>query len=91
VFAVVCEFTRYLRNDVWQKYYEALDIDLGTGHHPESDGWGISVSDIECMDEAADNLARRVRAVQENPTAFSQYTVEFVRFLDKQWNYLRAS
>jgi hypothetical protein len=34
---------------------------------------------------ARDDLAARAREVRANPSAFSEYTVEFVKALDQHW------
>jgi len=84
VFAIVYEFTNYVRKDLWQEHSNAQDIDyvFGIGL---PDGYGISGSDYRRMDRAVLDLTQRAHDVRANPTAFSKYTVSFVDDLYENW------
>jgi hypothetical protein len=85
VFVIVEEFTRYLRNDLWQEYRSAQDFDYVFGIGLPDD-CGISGSDHRRMVSAVRDLALRARAVRANPAAFSRYTGSFVNKLyEKDW------
>jgi hypothetical protein len=85
VFVITAEFTQHLRKDLWEEHNNACAIDymLGIG---VPDGYGISGGDHRRANKASYDLAVRIRAVHSNPTAFSKYTIEFVKVLDEQWN-----
>jgi hypothetical protein len=84
VFVIVDEFTRYLRKDLWQEHLDAQNIDYVCGIGlPE--GYGLSGSDHWEANRAARDLALRARAVRADPSAFSKYTVQFVKILEQEW------
>jgi hypothetical protein len=80
IFTIVEEFTKYLRNDLWQEHQNAVYVDYMCGIGvPE--GCGLGGSDHSRGHCAAHDLELRARAVRANPEAFSKYTVEFVNEL----------
>jgi hypothetical protein len=84
VFEITEVFTEYLRKDLCEEHQNARMIDYVCGIGvPE--GYGISGSDHKCANKAEYDLAVRIRAGHSNPTAFSKYTIEFVKVLDEQW------
>jgi hypothetical protein len=86
IFTVVWEFTKYVRNDLWQEHCntQAVDFASGVGHGDQPQG--ISGSDCRQAAKASYELACRARSVRANPTAFSKYTIEFVKELDARWD-----
>jgi hypothetical protein len=87
IFTIVEEFTKYLRNDIWQEHCDAENVDYMCGIGvPE--GYGIGGSDHRAGHAAAGNLELRARAVRANPEAFGKYTVEFVNELFFNWRRL---
>ena len=89
-FAIVEEFTKYLREDLWKEHQDAENVDYVCGIGlPE--GYGISGSDHGRANKSANDLALRARTVRANPTSFSKYTVEFVKVLDEDWPRLGCS
>jgi hypothetical protein len=70
VLAGVKEFAKYVCTDLWQEHCDAQDVDESV-----EDGFPL----------AGDDLAARAREVRANPSAFSEYTVEFVKALDQHW------
>jgi hypothetical protein len=90
VFTIVNEFTRHLRKDLWQEHLDAQDIDYVCGIGlPE--GYALSGSDYRDANCARRDLALRARAVRANPSAFSKYTVQFVKILEQEWPKLEAA
>jgi len=84
VFTIVREFTRYVRIDLWKEHSDAEERDYSVGiGMPE--GCGLSGSEWRRGMVARDDLAARAREVRANPSAFSEYTVEFVKALDQHW------
>jgi hypothetical protein len=84
VSVIVEEFTRHVRTDLCKEHEDAWNIDyvLGIGV-PE--GCGVHGHDHSKANVAAHDIAVRARAVRANQTAFSKYTVEFVKVLDMEW------
>jgi hypothetical protein len=64
---------------------DAEIIDQGWYGVGLSPGDGISTHALWQADEAANDLARRVRAFRANPKAYSEYTHQFVHILDERW------
>jgi hypothetical protein len=76
---------RSLPKDIWKEHWDARTIDhgwYGVGLDP---GDGISTNSVWQADEAANDLARRIRAFRANPKAYSKYTHQFVHILDERW------
>jgi hypothetical protein len=84
VLAIVAEFTKHLRKDLWEERQSAQNIDyvFGIGL-PE--GYGISGSDHRRMLRAVRDLIERARIVRADSTKFSKYTVSFVNDLYENW------
>jgi hypothetical protein len=84
VFVVAETFVRYVRKDLWQEHQDALDWDYiwGIGN-PE--GYGFSGSDHRRAMRAIDDLQLRARHVSDNPSAFSRYTLEFVKIIGEKF------
>jgi hypothetical protein len=82
--AIVHEFTKYMRKDLWAEHERAMDFDyvFGIGL---PDGYAIHGSDHRRMHKAAHYLKKRARAVRADPTMFSKYTVSFVNDLYENW------
>jgi hypothetical protein len=76
VLCIVEEFARLVRKDLWQEHDDAREYDYcrGIGRH---EGDGIGSSEFHKGTNLIDDLQVRARAVRENPSAFSKYTVEF--------------
>jgi hypothetical protein len=77
VFAIVEEFTRFVRKDVWQEHQDAVNVDYSCGIGVP-DGCGIGSSEFHRGVRSGHDLELRARAVRANPAAFSKYTVMFV-------------
>jgi len=84
VLGIVQEFTRYVRNDLWKEHEDAMDWDYIRGIGvPE--GYGISGSEWRRGMIAISDLAARAREVLKNPSAFSEYTVEFAKYYEQNY------
>jgi hypothetical protein len=84
VFSVVQAFTKYARTDLWKEYSDALDLDYTHGIGvPE--GYGISGSEWRRGMWAKFDLIVRAYDVRANPSAFSEYTVEFANRFGEHW------
>ena len=90
VLVIVREFTRHLRKDLCKEHEDAQNIDYVCGIGVP-DGYGIHGHDHGAANCAKRDVALRARAVRANPTAFSKYTVEFVKVLDEEWPALDAA
>jgi hypothetical protein len=77
VFVIVEEFTKFVRNDVWQEHQDAVNVDYINGIGVP-DGYGLGGTDFRRGIRSAQNLKLRAHAVRANSTAFSKYTVMFV-------------
>ena len=84
VFTVVGAFTKYARADLGKEHNDAVDLDymLGIG---VPDGYGISGSDWRGGMRAKFDLIVRAYEVLANPSAFSEYTVEFAKRFGEHW------
>ena len=85
LYTVLCGCLRSLPKDIWKEHWDATTIDhgwYGVGLDP---GDGISTYSVRQADEAANDLARRIRAFRANPKAYSKYTHQFVHILDERW------
>jgi hypothetical protein len=82
VFRITYTLAQHLRKDLWREQNQAADIDYVNGIGlPE--GYGLCGSEHARANRAARDLALRARAVRENRTAFSKYTVRFVEVLEE--------
>jgi hypothetical protein len=81
---IVEEFIRYTRRDLSEEYgnAQAYDYCVGIGV-PE--GYGISGSESARGRAALSDLMKRSRAVLENRSVFSQYTVKFATYCDEHF------
>jgi hypothetical protein len=87
VFQIVQGFTQFVRKDLWQEHNDAETFDYINGIGlPE--GCGLSGSDLRRAWRAAVDVAIRARTVRANPTAFSKYTVAFVKVLAEEFPWL---
>jgi hypothetical protein len=84
VFVIVEEFTRYVRNDLWKEHSDAVSIDVSRGIGI-SHGYGFSGSDYRQGLAAQFDLIVRACEVGANPSAFSEYTVQFARLFGEHW------
>lgn len=85
VHSIVYGFTKYVRQDLWKEHGDAVVFDylFGFGW---TDGEGYSGSDWRRGMQAKFDLMSRVREVAANPSAFSEYTIEFARRFDQRWD-----
>src|SRR5262249_9847948 len=76
VFRIVQQFVKYVRPDLWKEHSDAEDLDyiFGIG---VPDGYGINGSDWRRGMAAKFYLILRVYEVQQEPSAFSDYTIAF--------------
>jgi hypothetical protein len=82
---IVQGLTKYVRKDLWQEHSDALDLDkyiFGIGF---PDGYGICGSELRYGVRAKYDLILRVCRVNANPSAFSEYTVEFAKRFSRKW------
>ena len=84
VSAIVKEFTKYVRKDLWDEHQSAGDIDYANVILPEECG-DLSGSDFRRMIWAVRDLTERARSVRADPAMFSKYTVSFVNDLYENW------
>jgi hypothetical protein len=85
VFLIVQQFTRYVRPDLWKEHADAqaLDYIFGIGV-PE--GEGIYNHDHSRGLAGKFRLINRVREVNDKPSRFSDYTIEFASLFAQQWD-----
>jgi hypothetical protein len=85
VFRIVQEFTRYVRPDLCKEHSDAEDLDyiFGIG---VPDGSGINGSEWRDGMVAKRDLILRVYEVQQEPSAFSDYTIDFANRFSQQWD-----
>jgi hypothetical protein len=85
VFRIVEAFTKYVRPDLWKEHQDAENLDymFGIGV-PE--GYGINGSDWRRGMAAKADLFHRVREVNANLSAVSEYTIEFAKIFAEQWD-----
>jgi hypothetical protein len=84
VLCIVEEFTRYVRKDLWQEHRDAVVWDYAHGiGRPKGDG--ISSPEWQRGINAIYDLADRGREVLKNPSAFSEYTVEFAKYYEQNY------
>ena len=85
VFRIVERFTKYVRPDLWKEHEDAKDFDYMVGIGvPEGYGTGSS----ECRRGLAAQLylILRVYEVQQEPSAFSDYTIDFANRFSQEWD-----
>ncbi len=84
IFSIVEAFTKYVRADLHKEHDDALDFDyiLGIGI-PE--GYNINSSEWRRGMKAKLDLVVRACEVLANPSAFSEYTVEFAKRFGEHW------
>jgi hypothetical protein len=85
IFRTVQQFAKYVRPDIWREHQDAENFDylFGVGV-PE--GYGISSGDCRRGMAAKVDLFRRVRAVNADPSTFSEYTIEFAKLFAERWD-----
>jgi hypothetical protein len=84
VLGIVQEFTRYVRKTLWQEHEDAVAWDYIRGIGVLK-GYGISSTEWRCGMIAISDLAARAREVLKNPSAFSEYTVEFAKYYEQNY------
>ena len=84
VFDIVKAFTQYVRPDLWKEHQDAEDLDYILGVRP----YVMAPSSGQHYDgmKAKRDLMLRVCEVRENPSAFSEYTVEFAARFGQRWD-----
>jgi|EndMetStandDraft_3_1072993.scaffolds.fasta_scaffold159578_2 hypothetical protein len=85
VFRIVERFTKYVHPDLWKEHQDAVRLDymLGIGV-PER--CSIGGSDWRRGMAAKFWLILRVYEVQQEPSAFSDYTIDFANRFNQQWD-----
>jgi len=85
VFGIVERFTKYVRPDLWKEHQDAKDLDYMDGIGvPE--GYGISSSEMRRGLAAQLYLILRVYEIQQEPSAFSDYTIDFANRFSQKWD-----
>jgi hypothetical protein len=85
VFDIVKEFTKYVRPDLWKEHQDAVDLDYMLGIGVPEQG-SIGSSDHYRGMAAKFWLILRVYEVQQEPSAFSDYTIDFANRFNQQWD-----
>jgi len=80
VFYIVHEVLYHVRKDIWQEHDDAAAYDYGMYGIGVPEGHGIHTSQIADALGAQQDLADRVTKVLKDPSAFSEYTVEFAKY-----------
>jgi hypothetical protein len=85
VFLIAKKFTKYVCPDLCNEHEDAEDLDwmFGIGL---PDGCGISGSDHAQGMVAKRDLILRAYEVQQEPSAFSDYTIDFANRFSQQWD-----
>ena len=85
VFRTVQQFVHFIRRDLWKEHCDAenLDYSLGIGV-PE--GYAISGSEWRRGMAAKFDLILHVYEVQQEPSAFSDYTIDFANRFSQRWD-----
>jgi hypothetical protein len=85
VFRIVKQFTKYVCPDLCKEHEDAEDLDyiFGIGR-PE--GYAISSGQWRDGMVAKRDLILRVYEVQQEPSAFSDYTIDFANRFSQQWD-----
>jgi hypothetical protein len=85
VFLIVEQFAKFVRPDLWKEHSDAEDLDymFGIG---VPDGCGISGGECGRGMAAKFYLILRVYEVQQEPSAFSDYTIDFANRFSQQWD-----
>jgi hypothetical protein len=89
VFSVMRTCTKRSPKSIWQEHGDAETLDYGWYGIGLAFGDGINTNEWLRAEEAATKIAHRARTVRANRSAFSKYTVRFVRALDEHWPELR--
>ena len=84
VFRIVKQFTKYVCPDLCKEDEDAENLDYMLGIRTY--GMGISTSDHCCGMVAKRDLILRVYEVQQEPSAFSDYTIDFANRFSQQWD-----
>jgi hypothetical protein len=85
VFRVVESFTEYVRPDLWKEHQDANHLDRLDGIGvPE--GYGTGSGEWRRGMAAQIYLILRVYEVQQEPSAFSDYTIDFANRFSQQWD-----
>jgi hypothetical protein len=85
VFRIVESFTKYVRPDLWKEHQDAEHFDY-------MDGIGVPDGDLISSGEARRGLAAqfdlilRVYEIQQEPSAFSDYTIDFANRFSQEWD-----
>jgi hypothetical protein len=84
VFTIVETFTKVVRTDLSKEHSDAVDFDyiVGIG---VPDGYGISGSEFRRGMAAKVDLFTRACEVRANPSAYSEYSVEFAKHFGERW------
>jgi hypothetical protein len=85
VLAIVEGFTKYVRRDLWQEFCDAESFDYMFGIGLPDGYKVINGSMWRCGLAAKSDLILRVCEVRANPSAFSEYTVEFAKRFGQNW------
>jgi len=85
VFRIVEQFAKFVRPDLSKEHRDAENLDymLGIG---VPDGYGINGSDWRRGMAAKFYLILRVYEVQQEPSAFSDYTIDFANRFSQEWD-----
>ena len=85
VFRIVEQFAIFVRPDLSKEHRDAENLDymLGIG---VPDGYGINGSDWRRGMAAKFYLILRVYEVQQEPSAFSDYTIDFANRFSQEWD-----
>ena len=85
---IVMEFTQYARPDLWHEFSNAQCYDLGIETGLPHVYYGASSSQRQGGEKALLNLMNRSRAVLEAKSGFSEYTIKFATYCDKNFDTL---
>lgn len=85
IFEIMGTTTKRMFRDLWDEHSNAWAVDYGWAGIGVAPGDGISTGNFFQANRAAEEIARRARAVRSNPSKFSKYTVQFVKALDDRW------
>jgi hypothetical protein len=85
VFGIVESFTEYVRPDLWKEHQDAKHFDYMDGIGVP-DGYGINSRECRRGLAAHFYLILRVYEVQQEPSAFSDYTIDFANRFSQEWD-----
>jgi hypothetical protein len=83
VFHIVEGFTKYVRPDLWKEHRDAKHLDYMDGIGVP-DGYGINSRECRRGLAAQFYLILRVYEIQQEPSAFSDYTIDFANRFSQQ-------